>query len=449
LRPQRYDGAGAVAGTMLKNNAVKPHIAPIESYPEAVQDAIMRAYYGGRVEVYHLGIFEDAYSYDIRSAYPSVARELPTSVGAWSHTTRYQSRERWAIWRVEWEGIPPVGVTPFPYRHDRRIDYPTAGTGWYYTREVAAARELYPGRITVKEGWVFRPVSAVKPFAFLDDVYAERLQAKRDGHAKEKVLKLGMNSVYGKLAQGIGYGNRPPAFRSFFLAGLITSETRAKLLHAAKNNKHSIIQFATDGIISKDSLPHLHVADELGAWEADTVKRIFVAQPGIYQIVRHDGTTENKSRGFFAREIDYNDLVLGWQRSGPYYVQRRPHTRFYGMGIALLRNDMSIRNRWIEEVRQLSLYPSRKHVPFDFMDGHSEYVTDDRGRYVRDSDGCVIYKAFTSPNVPLLNRYGKIQELSEAYRPKHRGSLDVDEGKADLMQGMEQPTMTLDTAKIP
>lgn len=412
LLPARWDGAGAIAAQLLKREKVKPYIAPIDDYPVPVQEAIMRAYFGGRVELLQQGEFTNVWNYDIRSAYPSIATTLPDSHGSWQHARTYDDSERWAVWHCRWR-IPETHiVAPFPYRHSGSIHYCRFGEGWYYADEVRNAIRLHGDTITVLEGWTFEPASEVKPFDFVPRIYAERAEAKKAKHPKEKVLKLGLNSLYGKLAQGVGWHGKIPAYRSFFWAGLITSGTRAKLLDAACANASALIAFATDGILSTEPLPTLDERNELGFWESGQIASLFVAQPGIYRAVGVDGSEIVKSRGFFAREIDFDDLIAGWRKFGPYYKQKREHVRFYGVGIAILRNNMALRCQWLSEVRSISLSMTPRKFPPVPLNGHRNIILNNEPGY----DG-----------------------LSAPYKPKTDG-MDIAEGREQFIQGFEQPT---------
>jgi hypothetical protein len=83
---------------------------------------------------------------------------------------------------------------------------------------------------------------------------------RRSDGCEELVLKLAMNSIYGKLAQRIGgtldkHGDlQPPTIANPWCAGATTAWCRAKVLDAATQKPHAIVNFATDGIISIEPL---------------------------------------------------------------------------------------------------------------------------------------------------------------------------------------------------
>jgi hypothetical protein len=117
------------------------------------------------------------------------------------------------------------------------------------------------------------------------------------------MLKLGYNSLYGKMAQSIGVA----PWRNSVYAGLVTATCRRQIRDAAEQRPDDILMFATDGIYSLAPLD-LPVNAELGGWEAAEYDGIHLVRPGIY--FTSDGKA--KSRGIAARTIDeYADEIIG------------------------------------------------------------------------------------------------------------------------------------------
>jgi hypothetical protein len=63
----------------------------------------------------------------------------------------------------------------------------------------------------------------------------------------EKVLKLILNSVYGKLAQFVGSSNKVPNCANPYYGAAITAYCRRRLIELAMTDPSAIIFFATDG----------------------------------------------------------------------------------------------------------------------------------------------------------------------------------------------------------
>lgn len=412
LRPRSWLGAGAIASALLAKHKVDQHVP--EARPYAVEETLLRAYFGGRTEVFRQGIFAGTVSaWDINSAYPAIAATLPSGHGSWKRERDYDPAAEWAIWRCTWELDDEVLLAPFPFRDKRAIYYPLAGEGWYHAAEVRAALAVYGDAIRISSGYVFTPADDERPFGFLPELYDYRRQLKAAGHAGEKVLKLGINSVYGKLAQGTSRDGRRPRFQDYFYAGAITAGTRARALAAAASNVDALVAIATDGLLFAGGDPELVAGDGLGAWEHTRYRDLFVAQPGMYECRSADRarTVKRTSRGFFVREIRWGALKREWRESGPFGSVTCESTRFVGLGSALARSDFSIWRTWDRGTRKLSLYSSRKF-----------YDSGDEGELVR------------TLRPPSDVRPGP----SDPYTPK-RATIELDEEQLEWIAGTEQP----------
>lgn len=425
LVPRSWLGAGAIASALLSREKVHSHLPPaiidddgrrlpgIYARAPALKDAIMRAYFGGRTEVFRQGVFPQATSWDINSAYPTEAITLPSMLGEWRRTRTYDPDAEWAVWRVRWEVPDGTLVAPFPVRYKRRIYYPRKGEGYYHACEVRAAISVFGSAITVSSGYIFTPETDTKPFAFIPPIYAERQRLKAEGHASEKCLKLGLNSLYGKLAQGNSRDGRTPKFQDYYWAGRITAGTRARVFLAAASRPRSVCAVATDGLVFAGEQPDLSPGQGLGAWERKDYREFFIVQPGIYRaeetkarkVVRH-------SRGFFTREIRFPELKHEWLRVGPFASVRCKSVRFVGLGSALMRSDFSIWRTWNEHYRTMSMY----------LEPRKFYGDDDEDEPIRQ-----LYPP-DYVDVPL----------SEPYVPKY-ATMELSEDSEEWIAGLEQP----------
>ena len=66
----------------------------------------------------------------------------------------------------------------------------------------------------------------------------------------EIVIKLVINSIYGKLAQFIGDKGKVPATANPYYGAAITAYGRRRLVEATLVNPHALVFMATDGIVS-------------------------------------------------------------------------------------------------------------------------------------------------------------------------------------------------------
>lgn len=351
-------GAGSIAAALYKKYGVKQHLK--QEWDTDVDAAIMGAYFGGRVETFAVGIVnQGSYNYDVRSAYPAATAELPSLADCVvEHCDEYDYHERYAVWHVKWAkiGKQPIRLTPFPFRHNKRIFWPHTGEGWYHASEVRAAVDVFDDaargiKIEIIEGYRFTPSNNARPFEWVPALYEERAEYKRNGDPREKILKLGLNSLYGKTAQSIGgKDGKPPPYQCYLWAGMITADCRAKLLRAAAMS-NDVLAIATDGLFVGEKLEGLEESETLGAWESVQVEPgLMLIQPGVYatpSLGKKPGSFA-KSRGFSAKGIDYDALALEWKTKRMAGCIKVPETRFIGFGYALAVGKLdTIWRRWI------------------------------------------------------------------------------------------------------
>lgn len=290
LHLRSFYGAGSTGGALLKSMGIQSKIVPP---PEVMRHPVASAFFGGRFENSVLGTVEGTiYNYDISSAYPYQQTFLPCLVhGRWEHTTlrRKLADVSQALIRYTLGPFPRDATWgPFPFRtKDGTISYPVeSGGGWTYRDEFLAAEEIYP-HVEFREAWLYISNCDCQPFKDIPQFYLERLKLGKEG--KGKVIKLGVNAGYGKLAQSVG--NAP--FNCWLWAGMITSGCRGQILTMQGLHKDwsNLLMIATDGIKTREKLTPprpldtgtYHVTKPLGGWEEDrTDKGVFFARPGIY-----------------------------------------------------------------------------------------------------------------------------------------------------------------------
>lgn len=360
----RWDGAGAVAAALLQREGVKPHKG---RSPARVETLARHAYFGGRIEAVRYGHTDQpCYRYDVRSAYPHALAQVPSLAGAVWEERPPGVGESFALARVRWAFAPREGaVYPFPWRAPNgRIYFPPNGEGVVWYPEVDAARSqlaagVIAGRVEVLEAWTCVPATDVRPFGFVPELFRQRAQWKREGRGAEKILKLGLNSLYGKTAQHVG-GSRgaPPAWHQLEWAGYVTSATRARLVTASlpAQAKGALVMFATDAIFSLQplALPN----GGLGTFEGDQLDGITVVQSGVYWVGPLARGTAYY-RGFDADSLSRRGVLNGWRRGRGYVcgVSRR----FVGMGRALASRTLEQWGQWPRTVRRLQLHPLVAH----------------------------------------------------------------------------------------
>jgi hypothetical protein len=442
----RWDGAGAVASSVLKTHKIKEHFEPMSN---DVVDAVRRAYSGGRIEAIKYGYMPSVAHYDVNraeygkerlplptgkvrvyhddliSAYPSAMPDLPSMLnGTWKHAAGHDllpiTQSPWAIFNVSWS-FPDRDFLPFyPFfmRYmDGSIYYPFRGRNWIYSPEMYVALETVPELqkyMRISEIYQFIPGNDVKPFEYVREMFLLRKLWKEQGIGAEKVLKLAYNSFYGKLAQHLGYeqGGRIPPFFNLFYAGLITSITRSKLFQAAMQAPNDIIAFSTDGIWSTSKLD-LDRGSSLGQWEHDELAGMLLAQSGVYWSYKSDGTINHFSRGFDKDALIPDTILSAWQR-GQTSVEI-PTTRFVTLGSALASDE-----RFYTKWRTWDTRPRKLEIR---AIGKRQDITPPLAGAWKPQDGLVNTRA---ANCPMLTSIYDIHDAKHPYNEYYTLSYPID-----------------------
>ena len=373
LRITRWDGPGAVAGALMQRERIKDCFGTI---PDEVAQASRFAYFGGRFEIIKHGVVDGpAFEYDLRSAYPAALRTVPSlKHGHWAHVRTYEPR-RFGLWHVVWTD-PEDGHTrpqPLPWRSETGgVYFPWSGEGWYWGPEVDALVDTVPmERFHILEGWLFVPdPDAPRPFEFVDGLYLKRAALKRAGDGAHVGIKLGLNSLYGKLAQQLGAVRlrdgkwRIPPYHCLEYAGYVTSFTRAAVFRAAQLDPDAVIAFETDALFTTRPLP-LPLVDELGSWEGSEFSSLAYIVSGFYFGTLTDGREVSKTRGVNLGRVT-RDEVVDALRSGAQFVEASV-TRFIGHKVAL-RGRMRDWRTWVTSPRRIQLVPDEKRIPIPDVD---------------------------------------------------------------------------------
>lgn len=374
----KWYGPGAIAGSLYRHHRTKSHKADTDA---RVNRAAQYAYGGGRIEPIRKGHYSGrCHYYDIRSAYPAAIAELPSLASAsWKVCSSSEPESvPFSLYRIRWNF--QAGEKFYPLRHryaSGNVCYPQTGIGtWVWTPEYDLCREFYPEQFTVDEALIFQPGNSEKPFEWVRDMYYQRQQWKQEGRAAERILKLGLNSLYGKMIQQLGADievmpdgskelRKLPAYHQLEWGGYVTSQCRAQLFRAARTNVASVVGFETDGIITTGPLAVRETAD-LGDWECESFSGITYVQSGFYWLDKPDGSVKVKYRGFDPGSVTRNDVLNAWRTNAETLTARL--TRHIGLAYALHTN-FSQWGNWITSNRELdvaSASSKRIHVCEDY-----------------------------------------------------------------------------------
>ena len=386
IYPTGWHGAGALAQALMKREGIKDHLAKVYAEwkdlpPEQQepQEAALRAYVGGRIELCKVGATkENLYGYDVSSAYPYHLSTLPSMAGGywqmhvspgWSTLIAAGSNPL-SMFKLRASFSDELPFYPLPYRTpDGSIYFPQNVYGVYMADEYAAAKEYaakFGGTIDVEKVYEFIPGNAEQPFAFLTTMFDYRIQLSPDD-ITQLVIKLGINSVYGKLAQSVGQWRQAPVLSSPWHAAAITARTRAQLLRAAMTDPGAVVMFATDGLFTTRPLPiECAKVKTFGAWDGPTLHPggVFV-QSGVYCLADPDEGWLTKSRGFRPAEagrkvedILWRDIPARWRAGVGEYAF--PYKSYMTLGASVASAEQWARcGQWVMGSREIKLNPGQ------------------------------------------------------------------------------------------
>lgn len=360
IQPARWHGPGAVADFLFRQYKSSSSMADYDAVPSRVLDAGQYAYAGGRFEAFRIGYTEQTiYSADINSAYPYAMSLLPDmATGTWVYYKdwpgeyaletvtiamfhiRYaygQSAKRSIIY----DGMPAAGHYRYPKSGTVHFRHKSPGV-WVHLPEfrnfLTQYNEGYFETFDVLECWVYMDDGS-RPFEWVRDIYDQRKAWKEEGNPAQLAAKLGINSLYGKLAQRVGGKDGKPTWHNLEMAGHITSTCRAMLYEASWRQSSDIVAYQTDGIYSTRPLLFLPngAGKQLGQWEVDTYSGLLHLQSGVYWLRSNDGTwLRPKTRGVPQQHMDFQNAYNALVNKESLVVSQ---TQFVRFGLADMRRD--------------------------------------------------------------------------------------------------------------
>jgi len=391
LRITQWHGPGALASYVLKQHKIKGHM---RESPAAIKLAARYAYAGGRFECYKIGrVTGPVFSYDINSAYPYAISQLPgLGTGEWVYVASPTRISKFGVYHVRLKRGSGFASRPSPIFHrDRQhnITFPWVTDGWYWSPEAYHARKA---GAEIVEGWEYTGWDSL-PFAFIAEMYDQRLDWKLRGISAQIALKLAMNSIYGKLAQRIGWDpetKRLPPFHQLEWAGWVTSLTRARLFDImSRIPTPELVSVETDGVFTTMSPDRLGIEEStaMGGWEIKQYDEVMYVQSGLAWLGSADGVWTDKRRGLDPCRLNHepeecncsstfslnacreylSDLHPAPTRDIPWHAYKGQSTRFLGLGQALMSRLPTQTRHCVWETAPREITPGggkRIHVPF-------------------------------------------------------------------------------------
>lgn len=228
----------------------------------------------------------------------------------------------------------------------------------------------------IVEGWEYLGSNGL-PFQWVEQLYKQRQEWKAEGNPAQIALKLCLNSLYGKMAQRVGWDekkNRIPPWHQLEWAGWVTAYTRS-MLHSvmARIPFDKLVAVETDGVYTTldPFTMGINNSTELGGWEVTQYDEIIYIQSGL-AFLRSGDTWTAKYRGLdrdsFTRE-DAERYIKELEPNAQWEPYPAQTTRFIGLGAAFMTDSTTpfkTRHcRW--ETTERMILPGEKgkriHVP--------------------------------------------------------------------------------------
>jgi hypothetical protein len=318
LSPRQWFSPAQAAQAWMKGRVLGREEVD-EIVPRAFREAARASFFGGWFEIFcHGRVPGIVYQYDINSAYPAHAWQLPClSHGSYSSGSGCPSfdsgftlaRCSVMVPKGSQNGHTKKFIGAMPHRNEKgRISRPTATEGWYWLHEIRAAERAGCCRVMKWHEWQhYEPCSCPSPLRELKDLYLERLRQGKNTPLG-RGARLVYNCVYGKLAQNVGN----PQFMNFTYASLITAGCRVQILDAIASHpggKAAVVQVATDAVYFLSPHPSLPISEKLGEWDTTEHHNITLFKPGVYwddaarEQIAAGNTPQFKARGVSARDM--------------------------------------------------------------------------------------------------------------------------------------------------
>jgi hypothetical protein len=383
--PRKWQGPGQLAEAAFRRYDVPVSADVPVLNDSAYTDLLLfagNAFYGGRPELSVVGpVDRKIWQWDINSAYPFAMKYVPCLIhGVWKKgkvckKASFERRDGYAICFGSFEGREGdehktlwYGL-PFRDEHGS-ICYPQRGKGWYWNFEIEAAKHQ---TFSVEECWQYERRCDCVPLEFVEDVYEERLRIGKDssGH----ILKLLLNSLYGKCAQSVGkpkYAN--PIWASFITAvcrSMVQEFIHRSPLCAKGRCGTDVVMVATDSVSTWTPREDMADSRELGSWSVELhPDGMLLVQPGLYF---GSSGKRAKTRGvpLSAMEGKEGEFKAAFERmcqtrtmeDGDVYV---PQRMFVGIRYALHRRNLKLLGQWIEFGEEKADGKKGKRISFDW-----------------------------------------------------------------------------------
>jgi len=293
----------------------KCYIPTIKGIPERVVELAQNSYRGGRIELLKRGYYKNVYSYDIKSAYPSIMRNLlDYSYGQW-YQTKDCNMPNAGIYviNIEWDNDY---ISPFSQIYLNNTVYANGEFQIIVNEQEIDFLNQYHkyNSYEIIEGWEFTPYEKKYPFKKEIDFLFEQKEKSIDKMEK-LIYKLYINSIYGKTAQAIDIRDKTEKSEVTYKTGClwnpiyasrITSLTRLQLLKFAMPYIKHTLGFFTDSIHTTKKI-HVSQNPGIGDFTEEFIKAEEISLMAGVRWNKYDDDESQKLRGFNDRIYLYDE----------------------------------------------------------------------------------------------------------------------------------------------
>lgn len=333
-----------------------------------------RSFFGGRFELLKKGYFEKVYCYDIKSAYPSIMKDLidfDFQYGTWQ---RIKNKDLTPYAYEGWYNVTvdsnEIDFSPVVSKNKFLNFYPNGNYTQYLLKsEIDFIRENFDNTtIKINSGVEFiKKYESPTPFKEEIERLYEWKNTEKDEDIKY-VVKIILNSIYGKTIQVSQ--NKENTIGNLFnpmYASIITAKTRLKLLELGLQKPESVIMFSTDGLHTTEKLK-VSSKPQLGDFDFEFEGEGVYIMSDVYNIWNNK-KIKNKIRGFSAgsaKDIDsekvYLKDILETMRTPiyKYYSERPIH-----LAESLIHNKIHTKNDiniWQKVEKEINVNGDMKRV---------------------------------------------------------------------------------------
>jgi len=317
----------------------------VDDMPVEVAELAYQCCHGGWMEAFQRGSWDNAYDYDLSSAYPFQLTRVPDiRNGNWIDYDKILPEATLGF--MKGEVTINADFSPIIYEEDTDRKYTPRGT-WdtvLTLGEYNFIKRYNLGDFNIEEGWFWQTEKFSRPLYHpVKKLYNDK--SKAIGLHRE-IAKRIANGIYGKFLEARNdYTEFGPHFNPVWGA-LTESRTRlavTEMCLKAMKEGINVLHVAVDGVIFDKPVPSSWLGDRIGSWYLNTSGKCIIVSSGIVSI---------EGKGSVAQDFSIShdklcNAILGNLEGNTYQMTKES---FISLGRACNEN------RWAElgEHRQIT-----------------------------------------------------------------------------------------------